>query len=62
MIVFGAFIAGRAMASLLFATSTYDPVVLLYTTLTLAAAAILASLVPAYRAIRVDPVIALSSE
>ena len=57
-----ALIAGRVVASLLFATSPYDPVVLLGTALTLILAAILASLVPAWRATRVDPVIALSSE
>lgn len=57
-----AVIAGRVLASLLFGTSPYDPVVLLGTALTLAVAAILACLVPAWRAIRADPVVALSSE
>jgi hypothetical protein len=57
-----AVIAGRVVASLLFAATPYDPVVLVATALTLALAAILASLVPAGRAIRVDPIIALSCE
>jgi putative ABC transport system permease protein len=57
-----ALLAGRVVASLLFATSPYDPLVLLGTALTLAVAATLASLIPAWRAIRIDPVVALSSE
>jgi predicted permease len=57
-----ALVGGRVVASLLFATSPYDPTVLLGTTLTLAVAAVLASLVPAWQATRVDPVIVLSSE
>ena len=57
-----ALVAGRVMASLLFATSPYDPAVLIVTTLTLTAAATVASLVPAWRAIRVDPARVLSSE
>ena len=54
--------AGRVMAALLYATSPYDPVVLLATALTLAAAATAASLVPAWRAVRVDPVRVLAAE
>jgi ABC-type antimicrobial peptide transport system permease subunit len=57
-----ALIAGRVVASLLFATSPYDPLVLLATVLTLVVAATLASVVPAWRATRVDPVRALSAE
>jgi putative ABC transport system permease protein len=57
-----ALVAGRVMSSLLYATSPYDPAVLLTTALTLTVAATLASLIPAWRAIRVDPVSVLSSE
>lgn len=57
-----AVVAGRLVASLLFATSPYDPLVLFGTALTLAVSATLASLIPAGRAIRVDPVVALTSE
>ncbi len=52
----------RVMASLLFATSPYDPMVLVITALTLVAAAALAGLIPAWRAIRVNPAVALSAE
>jgi predicted permease len=57
-----ALVAGHSMASLLFATSPYDVSVLAGTALTLAAVTVLASGVPAWRAVRVSPVIALSSE
>ena len=60
--VVAALVAGRVMAALLFETSPYDPVILVVTGLTLCAAATLASLVPAVKATRVDPVISLSAE
>ena len=62
---FGVLIAlgiGRAMLSLLFETMPYDPVTLLLTTLVLIAAAVLASLVPAWRASRLNPARLLSTE
>ncbi len=60
--VVASLVAGRLVASLLFATSAYDPLVLLATILTLIGAATMASLLPAWRATRVDPVVVLSSE
>jgi predicted permease len=54
--------AGRVIASLLFETSPDDPLVLAATAVTLSAVALLASLVPAWRATRVDPVVALRAE
>jgi putative ABC transport system permease protein len=57
-----ALIAGRVLSSLLFNTSPYDPVVLVATALTLSVVALLASLVPAWRATRVQPVIALRAD
>jgi hypothetical protein len=54
--------AGRVIASLLFETSPYDPTVLVATTATLSVVALLASLIPAWRATRVDPVVALRAE
>ena len=53
---------GRVMSSALFATTPYDPVVLVVTALALAAAATLASLLPAWRAVRVNPAEVLSAE
>lgn len=53
---------GRIMASLLFETSPYDPRILILTGIVLSTAAVLASLVPALRAARIDPVVALRSE
>jgi putative ABC transport system permease protein len=53
---------GRIMASLLFETSPYDPRILILTGIVLSAAAVLASLVPALGAARVDPVVALRSD
>jgi predicted permease len=51
--------AGRVVASLLFETSPYDPLILLVTASALGTAATLASLVPAWRATKVDPVTVL---
>jgi len=53
---------GRVMSSVLFATTPYDLVVLVVTALALAAAATLASLLPAWRAVRVNPAEVLSAE
>ena len=54
--------SGRVIASLLFDTSPYDPTALLATAATLVGVALLASLIPAWRAARVDPVQALRAE
>ena len=57
-----AFGIGRVMLALLFGTSPFDPVVLTATVVVLVGAALLASLVPAWRALRVNPAIALRAE
>lgn len=53
---------GRFAASQLFEVSPLDPATFLITALVLTAAALLASFIPAWRAARVDPVIALRNE
>jgi ABC-type antimicrobial peptide transport system permease subunit len=58
----GALAAGKALQSLLYGVSARDPVVLLGSTGLLLVAALVASWLPARRATRVDPVIALRSE
>jgi predicted permease len=57
-----AIIGGRFMASLLYNVKTWDPVVLLSTTLILAIAAFLAAVIPAQRAASVEPMTALRVE
>jgi putative ABC transport system permease protein len=57
-----AFGLGRVMLSLLFRTSPFDPAVLGLTVLVLVGSAALASLVPVWRALRVNPAVALASE
>jgi predicted permease len=54
--------AGRWIAPLLFNVSPRDPFVFAMVTITLLAVAVLASLAPAVRAARVDPVVALREE
>jgi predicted permease len=60
--VAGAFLATRALASLLFHLSPTDPLTFAATAALLAAVAALASVVPAWRATRVDPMRALRTE
>jgi ABC-type antimicrobial peptide transport system permease subunit len=55
----GAWVASRAIAGLLFDTSAADPLTFGVTAFALAGVAALACLVPAIRATRIDPVIAL---
>jgi ABC-type antimicrobial peptide transport system permease subunit len=57
-----AFGIGRVMLSMLFETTPFDPAVLFSTVVVLAGAAILASLVPAWRATRLNPAELLSTE
>jgi putative ABC transport system permease protein len=57
-----AFAATRVMQSLLFEVNTTDPLTFASITALLAAIALVASVVPALRASRVDPVVALRSE
>ena len=58
----GAFGVGRLLRGLLIQTSPTDPVTLLFITLLLAVVAGLACYLPARRAMRVDPVVALRAD
>jgi len=58
----GALALTRFLASLLFATKPTDPATYAGTAALLAAAGLLAAAVPAWRAYRVDPAVALRSE
>jgi predicted permease len=58
----GALLVGRVMGSLLFGVSPSDPLVFLAVPVLLSAVALLASLLPARRATRVDPLVALRAE
>jgi len=57
-----AFLLTRVMVSLLFGTSTTDPLTFFGISLLLLAVALLASFIPALRATRVDPMIALRAQ
>jgi predicted permease len=57
-----ALVAGRAVANLLFGVTPHDPLTLLGVVGVLGAVALLASLVPGWRAARVDPNTALRAE
>jgi putative ABC transport system permease protein len=58
----GAFFAGRLLAQVLVQITPRDPVTLVSITVILSVVAIAACLIPAYRATRVDPLIALRAE
>jgi len=58
----GALAAGRAMRNLLFGVQPMDPLVLATVAAVLAGVALVAALVPARRAQRVDPAVALAAE
>jgi putative ABC transport system permease protein len=60
--VTGALLVGRVLASLVFGVSTRDPVTILAVSLLLAAVALLATVLPAYRATQVDPINTLRDE
>jgi ABC-type antimicrobial peptide transport system permease subunit len=53
---------GRGVTELLYDVSPTDPLVLATTTLTLVAVAFAATLIPARRALQVDPVVVLKQE
>jgi predicted permease len=57
-----AIVLGRFVQSQLFGLAAYDPLTLMLATFTLGAAAIAAGYIPALRATRVDPVVALRYE
>ena len=58
----GAFLATRVMRSLLYSTSATDAVSFVATSITLIAVALLVCYIPARRATKVDPMIALRYE
>ena len=58
----GAFVLARFLASLLFGIGTYDPVTFLGVAVLLIGVALAASYIPARRAMRVDPIVALRCE
>jgi putative ABC transport system permease protein len=55
-----AFISTRTLSALLYSVSAFDATTFVFVTITLAAVALLASYIPALRATRADPMIALS--
>jgi putative ABC transport system permease protein len=60
--VAGAFALTRVLEHLLFQTNTTDPLTFMLVTITLSAAGIIACWLPARRAVRVDPMVALRNE
>jgi predicted permease len=58
----GAIAGSRVLAGQLYGVKSYDPIIFGWAVLTLTACAIIAALVPAQRATRVDPMIALRYE
>ena len=60
--LFGAWAASRVIAQHLFQVTPTDPVTLIAVSAILIAVALIACYLPARRALRVDPVVALRSE
>jgi ABC-type antimicrobial peptide transport system permease subunit len=57
-----AFASTRALSALLYNVSAFDPTTFVVVTFTLSAVALLASYIPALRAARADPVVALGHD
>jgi ABC-type lipoprotein release transport system permease subunit len=55
-----AFLSTRTLSALLYSVGAFDATTFVYVTVALAAVALLASYIPALRATRADPMIALS--
>ncbi len=60
--ILGALAGGRGLEPLLYETSPRDPSIFAVVALALASVAIAASLIPAWRAARVNPMVALRAE
>jgi putative ABC transport system permease protein len=60
--VAGAFILGRALRGLLYGVAPTDPMVMVLAALTLGVTALAASVLPARRATKVDPVVVLNAQ
>jgi ABC-type antimicrobial peptide transport system permease subunit len=60
--IVGALALGRVLSNLIYGVSATDPMTFVVVSLILAGVAIVASLLPAYRAVRVEPVKTLRDE
>jgi len=58
----GALVLGKVMSSFIYGVSSTDPITFFAVALVLAMVALLASVIPAFRAARVDPIVALHYE
>jgi ABC-type antimicrobial peptide transport system permease subunit len=56
------FVLGRVLSSLLYQVSLFNPLTLILTSMVLALTVLLASYIPARRAAKVDPMVALRYE